>query len=116
MVTYQWGIFWADLNPTKGSEQAGTRPVLVVSAEVVNMALPVVSILSLTSLKPGRTVYPVEVYLPANVSGLSKDSIVLAHQIRVIRKERLGQKCGEIKSDPIKEAVRHALKLYLDIV
>lgn len=112
---YQWGVFWADLEPTKGSEQAGTRPVLVISAEEVNQALPIVTILSLTSVKLSRKVYPIEALLSSKVTGLPKDSIAMAHQIRAIAKERLGEKCGSIKSEKIKEQVRAAIKTYLDI-
>jgi len=112
---YQWGIYWADLYPTKGSEQAGTRPVLVVSAEEVNQPLPIVTVLSLTSAKPGRKVYPVEVYLSSKVTGLPQDSIAMAHQIRAIAKERLKERCGVINSEDIKEQVRKAIKIYLDL-
>ncbi|MCD9022111.1 type II toxin-antitoxin system PemK/MazF family toxin [Cohnella silvisoli] len=115
MVTYQWGIFWADLNPTKGSEQTGTRPVLVVSTEEVNEVLPIVTIISITSLKQGRRVYPIEVLLTSNETGLSKDSIVMAHQIRSISKERLGVKCGFVGSEEIRESIKKAIKLYLDL-
>ncbi len=115
MVEYQWGIFWADLEPTKGSEQAGRRPVLVISAEEVNQALPIVTILSLTSVKPGRKVYPVESLLSPQETGLPKDSIAMAHQIRAVSKERLGEKCGSINSAEIKEQVRMAIKTYLDL-
>lgn len=40
-MTYQWHIFLASLDPTKGSEQAGKRPILVVSREAINQLLPV---------------------------------------------------------------------------
>ena len=53
------------MDPVNGSEQAEVRPVLVISAEEVNKALPVVTIVSLTSVKPGRKVYPIEVLLDA---------------------------------------------------
>lgn len=115
MVNYQWGIFWADLEPTKGSEQAGRRPVLVISTEEVNQALPIVTILSLTSIKPGRRVYPIEVLLKAETTGLTKDSIAMAHQIRAISKERLGEKCGSINSEEIRNSVKLAIKTYLDL-
>ena len=115
MVEYQWGIFWADLEPTKGSEQAGTKPVLVISAEEVNEALPIVTILSLTSAKLGRKIYSIEVLLSSKETGLPKASIAMAHQIRAIAKERLGEKCGIINSDEIKEQVRIAIKTYLDL-
>lgn len=112
---YQWGIFGADLSPTKGSEQAGTRPVLVISSEQVNEVLPVVTIVSITSLKPGRRVYPIEVLLHSKDSQLTKDSIIMAHQIRSISKERLGPQCGYIASDEIRESIKKAIKLYLDM-
>lgn len=115
MVTYQWGIFWADLNPTRGSEQSKTRPVLVVSTEEVNEVLPIVTILSITSLKQGRHVYPIEVLLRAEETGLSKDSIVMAHQIRSISKERLGEKCGSIESKETRESIQKSMKLYLNL-
>jgi mRNA interferase MazF len=115
MVTFQWGIFWADLNPVKGSEQSGTRPVLIISSEEVNRALPIVTIISITSLKQGRRVYPIEVLLPSHESGLTKDSIVMAHQIRSISKEWLGEKCGSIESEETRELIKQAIKLYLDL-
>ena len=115
MIEYQWGIFRADLEPTKGSEQAGTRPVLVISAEEANQALPVVTVLALTSVKPGRKIYSTEALLGATLTGLPKDSIAMAHQIRAISKERLGQKIGSVISEEIKEQVRKAIRIYLDI-
>lgn len=115
MVNYQWGIFWADLDPSMGSEQAGRRPILVISAEEVNQALPIVTVLSITSVKPGRKVYPTETFLEASVTGLPKDSIAMSHQIRSISKERLGEKCGSIEDEAIREKVKTAIKTYLDM-
>lgn len=115
MVTFQWGVFWADLDPTKGSEQSGVRPVLVISAEEVNNALPVVTVISLTSFKPGRKVYPIEVLLSSESTGLPKDSIAMAHQIRAISKERLREKCGEISSDEIRTKIKDSIRIYLDM-
>ncbi len=115
MVDLQWGIFWADLNPVKGSEQSGRRPVLVISAEEANSFLPVVTIMAVTSLKAGRKVYPSEVLLQLNETGLGKDSIAMAHQMRAIAKERLEEKAGEIKSEYIKSRIKDAIRLYLDV-
>lgn len=114
-MDYQWNIFWADLNPVKGSEQSGIRPVLVVSEEAVNQALPIVTVLCITSLKPGRKVYPIEVLLTIDISHLSQPSIAMAHQIRSISKDRLTDKCGFIDNDEIKAAIKAAMKLYLDL-
>lgn len=115
MVDYQWGIFWADLNPVKGSEQAGKRPVLVLSVEPVNQALPIVTILAITSVKNSRQVYPTEVYLEADQSGLPKDSIVMAHQIRAISKDRLNEKCGTVEDELVRSAIQSAVRRYLGL-
>lgn len=114
-MKYRWNIFWADLNPTKGSEQSGTRPVLVISDETINQVLPIVTIISLTSLKPNRKVYSTEVLLEKKYSGLSMDSIAMAHQIRALSKDRLAQKCGEITDEEIREEIKKAIRIYLDI-
>lgn len=116
MVEYQWNIFWVQLDPVIGSEQAGTRPVLVVSQEDINQALPTVTIIPITSLKPGRKVYSIETFLNATNTGLPKDSIAMAHQIRCISKERLKGLCGSIESDELRESVRNAMKIYLDLL
>ncbi|QGQ95303.1 type II toxin-antitoxin system PemK/MazF family toxin [Paenibacillus psychroresistens] len=115
MVELQWGIYWVDLTPTKESEQSGTRPVIVISAEEVNISLPVVTVVALTSVKPGRKVYSIEVLLDATATGLSKDSIAMAHQIRSISKDRLIGRCGQIDSEEIKAKVRKAIKIFLDL-
>ena len=115
MVSYQWGIFW-DLNPATGSEQSGHRPVLVVSAEAVNQALPIVAVVPLTSAKPGRTVYSTEVFLPAGETGLPKDSIAMAHQVRTISKRRLAARCGSISAPGQRKELGTALRTYLDLL
>jgi mRNA interferase MazF len=115
MVTFQWGIFWANLDPVKGSEQSGTRPVLVISAEEVNQVLSIVTVMALTSLKPGRKIYPIEVFLSADETGLAKDSLAMAHQIRAIAKDRLGEQCGSIKDSELQEKIKAAIKIYFDL-
>ena len=115
MVEYRWNIFWVYLESGKGSEQNGKRPVLVISAEEVNRYLPVVGIISLTSYKEGRKIYPTEVLLGASETGLSKDSIAMAHQVRVISKERLENVCGNISSGMLREEIRNVVRKYLDV-
>jgi len=112
---YQWHLFRSNLDPVTGSEQRGTRPVLVVSDEDYNQLMPVVTVLPLTFRKPGRHIYPNEVLLPKGTAGLAEDSIVLAHQIRTIAKARLTQQYGEIQSETFREAVRQALKIHLTL-
>lgn len=65
--------------------------------------------------RQGENIYPTEVFLLKNDTGLEKDSIAMAHQIRVISKERLLEQCGSIDSDDIKENIKNAVKVYLDL-
>lgn len=113
--SYRWKIFWADLDPARGSEQAGKRPVLVISAEEVNQVLPIVTVLPITSARPGRKVYPTEVLLAKEVTGLEKDSIAMAHQIRTISKKRLGEECGRVDQEGLREQVGQAVRRHLGL-
>lgn len=112
---YQWHIFQANLNPVTGSEQRGTRPVLVVSDEDHNHLMPIVTVLPLTSRKSGRQIYPNEVLLSKGTAGLTEDSIIMAHQIRTISKIRLTSLYGDIQSESLRKAVRQALKVHLTL-
>ncbi|MCA9963141.1 MAG: type II toxin-antitoxin system PemK/MazF family toxin [Anaerolineales bacterium] len=115
-MTYQWHVFLASLDPTKGSEQAGRRPVLVVSREEVNQLLRVVNIVPLTSRKSEeRIIYPNEVLLPAGAAGLKVDSIALCYQIRTIDKLRLDQHYGELTNPTLRSQIIEAIKFQLDI-
>jgi mRNA interferase MazF len=115
-VTYQWFIFLASLDPTQGSEQAGMRPVLVVSRERINQLLPVANVVPLTSRKsPHRTIYPNEVLLPAGVAGLKVDSIALCYQIRTLDKSRLVQTIGELSDLSLRRQILKAIQFQLDM-
>jgi mRNA interferase MazF len=111
----QWGVFLVDLDPTVGSEQAGRRPVLVVSREVINAALPVVTVLPLTTHRPGRRVYPNEVLLPAGAAGQPRDSVVMAHQVRTISKRRITSRVGTLSDDDLRRRVRAAVRVQLEL-
>lgn len=115
MAELQWGVFKADLNPVRGSEQSGARPVLVVSRESINRTLPVVGVCPLTSRKAGRRAYPSEVVIPRGEAGLELESLVLAHQIRTISKERLKKRLGALDDEMLRASVRKALALFLDL-
>jgi mRNA interferase MazF len=111
----QWKIYWAGLDPVKESEQSGIRPVIIISSEEINISLPLITVIPLTSLKEGRKIYPTEVLLLKSQTGLNKDSIAMFHQIRVISKSRLIDQAGIIDSEDIKESIRKCIKLYLDL-
>ncbi|MEW6410597.1 MAG: type II toxin-antitoxin system PemK/MazF family toxin [Nitrospirota bacterium] len=114
-MSYKWGIFIADLNPVQGSEQRGKRPVIVVSDENFNKFMPVVTVLPITSLKEGRKVYPNEVMLKQGMGSIPQDSIILAHQIRTISKQRLKDLIGAIDDYKTKEAINDALRVHLNL-
>jgi len=109
------GIFLADLNPVVGSEQKGKRPVLIVSDEDFNQVMPVVTILPITSLKKGRRVYPNEVLISKGIGGLTTDSIVLAHQIRTISKDRLIKFLGMVKDPRLQSAIDGSVRIHLNL-
>ncbi|MBI4304470.1 MAG: type II toxin-antitoxin system PemK/MazF family toxin [Chloroflexi bacterium] len=102
----------ANLDPVAGAEQKGTRPVLIVSNEEFNQAMPNVTVLPLTSTK--RRLYPSEVLLPAEKAGQPLESIVMAHQIRTISKQRLGRLLGYL-DDNLQHEVHRAIKEHLDM-
>lgn len=111
----QWHLFFSNLDPIVGSEQAGRRPVLVISREVVNQALPIVGVVPLTRMKPGRRIYPTEVLLPADAAGQPEVSIAMAHQLRTISSRRLGEPIGRLDDLELRSAVRAAVRVYLDL-
>lgn len=113
MPNFQWGVFEADLNPVTGAEQKGRRPVLVVSNEEFNKAMPNVTILPLTSTK--RQLYPSEILLPIGKAGQSLESIVMAHQIRTISKQRLGKLFGFLDDTQLQQEIHLAIKEHLDM-
>jgi mRNA interferase MazF len=115
-VSYRWHIFLASLDPIKGSEQAGKRPVLVVSREQLNRLLPVVNIVPLTSRKSAaRTIYPNEVLLPAGTAGLKVDSIALCYQLRTLDKGRLERELGEVTDAQLRRQVLDAIRFQLEM-
>ncbi len=91
----QLDIWYADLNPIKGSEQAGFRPVVIVSGNLLNEHLNTVIICPITTkLKHFRG----DVILTPNKENkLSEKSEILTFHIRAISKERLVRKIGVIK-------------------
>ena len=113
MPPLQWTLFQADLDPVVGSEQRGVRPVLIVSNEPFNQALTNVTVLPLTSTQ--RRLYPCEVLLPAGAAGQPLDSIVMAHQVRTISKQRLLQQIGLLHEERLRDAVREAIREHFDL-
>ena len=86
-------IFYADLNPVIGSEQGGTRPVLVISNDIGNRHSPTVIVAAITSRVHTKAKLPTHTAI-RDFEGLNKDSIILLEQIRTIDKKRLQEYIG----------------------
>jgi len=95
-------IFWADLNPTKGHEQAGMRPVLVLSQDVFNAKSGTVIAIALTS-QPQRASYPLTLELSS--PRLPKQTWAKISQIRTMSVERIGKKLGRVSDQELQQVV-----------
>ncbi len=100
MKIKQKDIFWANLNPSKGSEQAGKRPVVVISAGAMNDNMPICIVCPISGQVKE---YPAcVVLLKSKHNGLKKDSEILTFQIRTISQDRLTKKIGNISNSQLK--------------
>jgi mRNA interferase MazF len=95
-------IYWADLEPTVGNEQAGRRPVLVLSQDVFNSHSGTVIAVALTSQLP-RVGFPLTLELSGRA--LPKKSWVKISQIRTLSVKRLGKKLGSASHDEVEAVV-----------
>ena len=102
-------IFYADLSPVIGSEQGGTRPVLIVQNDVGNRHSPTVIAAAITS-KQDKTHLPTHIKVKTEGSGLSRDSIVLLEQIRTLDKRRLREHMGRLDEVSMNR-IDHALHI-----
>ena len=111
----QWSIFTIDPEAAPGTERDSRSPVLVVSRESANQALPVVTVLPLARRRKGRRVYPNEVLLQSGTAGLKVDAIAMAHQTRAVAKSRLGAPLGTIEDDQLRSEIRRAMRVQLNL-
>ena len=88
-------IRWADLNPARGKEQAGMRPVVIVSQDVFNERSGTVIAMAITS-QSQRAGFPLTLEL--DPEELPKRSWVKISQIRTLSTERIGKKIGSVSS------------------
>ena len=91
-------VRWADLNPVQGHEQAGRRPVLVLSHDVFNERSGTVIAVALTSQEP-RAAFPLT--LESKATGLTKRSWVKISQIRTLPVERIGQRIARASEEEL---------------
>jgi len=107
-------VFCAQLNPIQGSEQGGTRPVVVVSRDAINRFSPIVIVVPATDLGNKKKILPSHVKVAAGSGGLTLDSVILCEQVRSIAKTRLTTHMGRLDK-AIMTSIDAALKITLDL-
>jgi len=106
-------IWLASLDPTIGHEVSKTRPAIIIQNDIGNNYSPTTIIAPMTSQKVDK-IYPVEVIIRKQDSGLDKDGKVLLNHIRTVDKQRLVKKIGnvnELALEKIDDAIRISLGL-----
>ena len=101
-------VRWADLNPVRGHEQAGERPVLVLSHDVFNERSGTVIAVALTSQEP-RAGYPLTLELTS--AKLPKRSWVKTSQIRTLSTERIGRRLGRASDEEVGRVIEGLLQI-----
>ena len=106
-------LFSACLDPVGGSEQGGIRPVLVIQTDVGNRYSPTVIVLAITG-QVNKARLPTHVPIACEGTGLQKDRVVLAEQIRTLDKRRLRERIGTLKPE-VMDRVTTAVKISLGV-
>ncbi len=101
-------IYYADLSPVIGSEQAGVRPIVIVQNDIGNKFSPTIIGIAITSKQKARL--PTHIEIEGTKYGLDKDSVILAEQIRTLDKRRLKEKVGTI-DDKTMEKIQRAIEI-----
>jgi mRNA interferase MazF len=111
---FRRGAVWrVRLDPVEGSEQGGTRPVVIISSDLLNQSLPIVTIAPITSRKTDR-IFKTEVLIEPPEGGLTLRSKVILYQTRAITKARAVDELGILTDSRMSEvdaALRRALSL-----
>jgi mRNA interferase MazF len=95
-------IRWADLNPTRGQEQSGLRPVLILSHDIFNERSGTVIAVAITS-QPQRAGFPLTLELRSR--DLPKKSWVKISQIRTLAVERIGKRLGRATPEELTQVI-----------
>lgn len=106
-------IYFANLDPVFGSEQGGTRPVLILQNNIGNKYSPTVIVAAITSAIDKKALLPTHCSIKS--AGLKYESIVLLEQLRTIDKERLSDKIGSIKGEDLMDQIDCCLSISLGL-
>lgn len=108
-------VYNARLDPIEGSEQAGTRLVIIVSRDAINAASSVVLAVPCTTYRSKQRIYPSQILIQASDGGLEVDSVALGEQVRALAKTRLGNLRGVLSSSTLAR-LNQALLIALDLL
>jgi mRNA interferase MazF len=93
-------VWLANLNPTQGSEQRGTRPVIIFQDNTLSQITTTVITIPITS-NLRRAALPTCLQISGGEGGLNRDSVALCHQIRVLDQTRLFKRLGKLEPSTI---------------
>lgn len=108
-------IYFVDLNPIKGREQSGSRPVLVLSSDTINKLPLVVTVVVGTKGENISRDYPTNVRIPAAESGLTMETVFLCFQIRSLDPSRFPDKAAGVLTYDLMEKVEETVRYCLDL-
>lgn len=113
MAVKRGEVWKADLAPTRGSEQSGVRPVVIVQTDRANPQSPHTIIVPSTT-RIRQRLLPSHALVPAGEGGLTQDSVALCEQIRVIDCSRLLSRLGDLSAARMQQ-ISDALRIILEL-
>ncbi|WP_301108492.1 type II toxin-antitoxin system PemK/MazF family toxin [Sporosarcina sp.] len=114
MAIKRGDVFFADLSPVVGSEQGGTRPVLIIQNDIGNRFSPTVIVAAITA-QIQKAKLPTHVEITAARHGFERDSVILLEQVRTIDKSRLTDKITHLDETLMKQ-VDEALQVSFGLI
>ncbi|RUL53667.1 MULTISPECIES: type II toxin-antitoxin system PemK/MazF family toxin [Lysinibacillus] len=114
MIVKRGDVFFADLSPVVGSEQGGTRPVLIIQNDIGNRFSPTVIIAAITA-QIQKAKLPTHVEIDAKKYGFERNSVILLEQLRTIDKSRLTDRITQLDEE-LMEKVDIALEISLGLL
>jgi len=115
MAIHRGEIYFVNLNPVKGREQAGNRPVLVLSIDTINKLPLVVTVVVGTKGENISHDYPTNVRVPSAESGLPTETVFLCFQIRSLEPKRFPEKPAGKVSDEVMKKIDNAVRYCLGL-
>ena len=113
MAVKRGEIWKADLSPTRGTEQSGVRPVVVVQTDRANPHSPHTIVVPFTTRIRAKLL-PSHVLVPAGEGGLTQDSVALCEQVRVVDQGRLLSRLGDLSASRMQQ-VSDSLRIILEL-